>query len=65
MQFDGKISLYIEQGCQVAYFLTKNPKMGTFRRVLQWKILVNFIAILYILLPFGIFCGHLVYFVAI
>jgi hypothetical protein len=49
---------------------TKNPYLGTFRRVLQWKLLVYFRDIVYILQPFGIFyghyigtfCGNLVYF---
>jgi hypothetical protein len=35
---------------------TKNPNLGKFWRVLQWKILVYFMT------TFGLFCGHLVYF---
>jgi hypothetical protein len=31
------------QGCQMAYFQTKNPNLGKFSRDLQWKILVCFI----------------------
>jgi hypothetical protein len=57
------------QGCQMVCFQTKNPNLGKFWRVLQWKILVYFITIRFILgpfanilWPFGIFCGHLVYF---
>jgi hypothetical protein len=55
---------FLLQGCQIVYFQTKNPNLGTFWSVLQWKILVNFMAILftaisYILRPFGTFCGHL------
>jgi hypothetical protein len=47
------------QGCQMAYFRTKNPNFGSFLRDLQWKMLVIFLAIWSILWPFGIFCGHL------
>jgi hypothetical protein len=51
------------QGCQMVYFQTKNPDLGKFRRVLQWKMLVYlndtylvyFMAIWYILSPFDIF----------
>jgi hypothetical protein len=46
------------QGCQMAYFLTKNSDFGKYWRVLQWKISS-------ILLPFCIPCGHLVYFIVI
>jgi hypothetical protein len=49
------------QGCQMAYFLTKNPNLGKFWRVLQFKMS----AIWSILRPFGIFCGHLIYFIFI
>jgi hypothetical protein len=41
-----------EQGCQMAYFLTKYTNLGKFSGALHWKMLVNF------------YC-HLVYFVAI
>jgi hypothetical protein len=37
------------------FFKPKNPNLGKFWRVLQWKILVYFMAIWYILWPFGIF----------
>jgi hypothetical protein len=40
------------QGCQMVYFQTKNPNLGTFCRVLQLKMLVNFVAIRYILLVY-------------
>jgi hypothetical protein len=43
------------QGCQMVYFQTKNPTLGKFWKVLQWKILVHFMDIWSILLPFGIF----------
>jgi hypothetical protein len=46
------------QGCQMAHFQSKNPNLGKFWRFLQWKILLYFMAIWFILLPFGIFCGH-------
>jgi hypothetical protein len=43
-------------------FQTKNTNLGQFWRVLQWKMLVYFMAIWYILWPFGIVYGYLVYF---
>jgi hypothetical protein len=46
------------QGCQMAYFQNKNPSLGKFWRFLQWKMLVYYMAIWSILLPFGIFCDH-------
>jgi hypothetical protein len=46
-------------------FQTKNPILGKFWRVLQWKILVNLITISSILLLLEIFYRHLVYFVVI
>jgi hypothetical protein len=46
-------------------FKPKVPVLGKFRRVLQWKILVDFMTIWSILLLLEIFYGHLVYFVAI
>jgi hypothetical protein len=57
----------------MAYFQNKNLNLGKFWRVLQWKMSVYFIAIWsmivgtiwYILWPFGIFSGHLVYFMVI
>jgi hypothetical protein len=49
----------------MVYFQAKNPKLGKFWSVLQRKMLVNFMAMWSILLPFGIFCGHLVCFVVI
>jgi hypothetical protein len=53
------------QGCQMAYFQAKNPNLGKFWRILQWKLLVYFTDIWYILWTFGIFYGHLVYFMDI
>jgi hypothetical protein len=46
-------------------FQTKNPNLGKLWRVLLWKILVCLMTIWSILLPLGIFYGHLVYFVVI
>jgi hypothetical protein len=48
----------------MSYFQTKNPNLGKFWRVLQWKILVYFVAIWYtyyiatwyIFLRFGMLC---------
>jgi hypothetical protein len=33
------------QGCLMAYFQTKNPNLGQFWRVMQWNMLVYFVAI--------------------
>jgi hypothetical protein len=53
------------QGCQMAYFQTKNPNVGKIWRALQWRMLAYFMPIWSILRPFGLFYGHLVYFTAI
>jgi hypothetical protein len=58
------------QGCQMVCFQTKNPNLGQFWSVLDWKMLIYtyhshldyFIEILEILLPFGTFCAHSVHF---
>jgi hypothetical protein len=59
-----------KKGCQMVYFQTKNTTLGNFLdclaikefgkfwSVLQLKNLVNFIAISYILMLFGIFCSQ-------
>jgi hypothetical protein len=53
-------------GCQMAYFQTKSPRyliwvnFGWSRNGSYW-----YMAIWPLLLPFGIFCGHLVYFIVI
>jgi hypothetical protein len=54
------IDMYVHQGCQMAYFQNKNPKLGKFWRDLEWKMLaylygdLEFItAVWYILCPFG------------
>jgi hypothetical protein len=48
----------------MVYFKTKNTNLGKFGRVLQWKMLVYFMANLSILRSFGIVYGHLVHFMA-
>jgi hypothetical protein len=47
-----------DQGCQMAYFQTKNTNLGKFLKFLQRKMLVYF-------WPCGLFYSHLVYIVAI
>jgi hypothetical protein len=32
----------LDQGCQMVCFQTKNPNLGKFWRVLQWKMMVYF-----------------------
>jgi hypothetical protein len=49
------------QGCQMVCFQTKNPNLGKFFRVSDWKMLIYFMAIWNILLIFGIFYDHLVH----
>jgi hypothetical protein len=46
-------------------FQTKNSNLGKFWRALDGKMLIYFMAIWYILHPFGIFYDHLVHFVII
>jgi hypothetical protein len=41
------------QGCQMVCFQTKNPNLGKFWRALEWKVLLYFMIIWNILLPFG------------
>jgi hypothetical protein len=53
------------RGCQMVYFQTKNPNLGIFWRILQWKMLVYFVDIWCILHRFSIFYAHWVYFVVI
>jgi hypothetical protein len=51
-------------------FQTQNPNLGKFRWALEWKMLLYFMIVWNILVPFGlmyvwqfgIVCGHLVYF---
>jgi hypothetical protein len=49
----------------MAYFQTRIPNLGKFWRVLQWKMLVYFMAIWPTVRPFGIFCDRLEYLRAI
>jgi hypothetical protein len=51
------------QGCQMAYFQTKNTNMDKFWRVLQSNISVCFMSIGPILRQFGTFCGFYLLFV--
>jgi hypothetical protein len=51
------------QGCQMICF--QIPIFGKFWRILQWKNLVYFMTIWFILLLLEIFYGHLVYLVVI
>jgi hypothetical protein len=53
------------QGCQMLYFQARIPNLGAFCRMFQWKMLVYFMSIWYILQPFGIFYSRLVYFTAV
>jgi hypothetical protein len=47
------------------YTFSPPPNLGKFWRILQGKMLVYSMAIWSILLSFGTFCGHLVYFMVI
>jgi hypothetical protein len=47
------------QGCQMVSFQTQTANLGKFWRALDWKMLI------YIFWPFGIFYGHLGYFMTI
>jgi hypothetical protein len=49
----------------MVYFQAKNRKLGTFRGVMQWKMLVYFLDIWSILRPSDILNGRLVYLVVI
>jgi hypothetical protein len=53
---------HLHQGCQMACFQTKNPNLGKFWRLLQWKMLVYFMDTGSILRSFGKVCGNLVNF---
>jgi hypothetical protein len=59
----------LDQCCQIFYFQTKNPDLGTFWRALEWKMLLYFVTFQDNLWPFGMYgslvCiiyGSLVYF---
>jgi hypothetical protein len=54
------------QGCQMAFFQTKNPSLGKFPGPCNGRtMLVYFKSIWSTLRPFGIFCGDLAYFLVI
>jgi hypothetical protein len=53
------------QGCQMVSFQTKNPDLGKFRRALDWKMLIYFMAVWNISQAFGIFYDHWVHFESI
>jgi hypothetical protein len=53
---------YANQCCQMVYFKTKNLNLGKFWKVLQWKMLVIFMAISSILRSNGILYDQLVHF---
>jgi hypothetical protein len=53
--FHFKKEVDLDQGCQMVYFQTQIPKLGKFWRVLQWKMLLYFMAIWSILRPFGMY----------
>jgi hypothetical protein len=40
-----RLPFYLEQGCQMVYFQTKNPNLGKFWRALELKMLVYFMTI--------------------
>jgi hypothetical protein len=52
--------LDLRQSCQMVCFQTKNPNLGKFWLVLQYKMLVYFMVTWTILRSFVIFYGHLV-----
>jgi hypothetical protein len=61
-----KLSTTLGQGCQMAYFQTKNHYLGKFWWDLQCKVLVfKWPFGIHILWPFGKVLGHLVYFLVI
>jgi hypothetical protein len=55
------LQVYTGQGCQTVCFQTKNPNLGKFWRVLQWKMMVYFMNTWSILWTLGIVRGNLVY----
>jgi hypothetical protein len=57
--------LWSRQGCQMVCFQTKNPDLGKFWRVLDWKMFKYFMAIWNIFWRFEIFYDHSVHFVFI
>jgi hypothetical protein len=60
--FSLHLNVNLKQGRQMAYFQTKNPNLGKFWRVFQWRMLVLFYGYLVFLSQFGILCDCLVCF---
>jgi hypothetical protein len=56
---------YVQQGCQMVCFQTKNPNLGKFCRALDGKMLLYFMAIWHILRTFVIIYDHFEHFVLI
>jgi hypothetical protein len=54
------LSFLVAQGCQMVCFQTKNPNLGKFWWVLQWKMMVYSMDTWSILRSSVIFYGHLV-----
>jgi hypothetical protein len=54
-RIDLNVSRGVDSGCRLVYFQPQNPNLGTFWRVLLWKMLVYFMANWFILQQFGIF----------
>jgi hypothetical protein len=54
-------SYFVEQGCQMVSFETKNPNLGKFWRALHWEMLIYFMVIWNCLETFGIVYNHLVH----
>jgi hypothetical protein len=54
------LACVFDQGCQMVCFQTRNPNLGKFWRVSQWKMMVYFMETWSLLQSFVIFCGHLV-----
>jgi hypothetical protein len=40
-----KITISFSKGCQIVYFRTKNPNLGTFWRALELKMLIYFMIV--------------------
>jgi hypothetical protein len=45
ISFEAHDPLYSYQGCQMAYFQTKNPDLRKFWSVSQWKVLLCYVYI--------------------
>jgi hypothetical protein len=58
----GSLEAWLPDDIYKYVFTTKNPNLGTFWRASEWKMLIYFVVVWYILWPFGIFGGRLVYF---